>query len=181
MFGCESCAAVSASRRKRSRVSGRKARSGGRTLIATVRRRRRSVARYTTPMAPRPISSPTSYCVPIATMTRSLSRSLMPSAAARARAYSGAGLIRSVHDGVDLLAKLARLFGHRRQMIRRDAAGAQAHQVEAHVLERERAPLELGLRRLALLGETEQRTPLALQQRQASDAILAAHPVERVR
>src|SRR5665647_3562241 len=48
MPGCESCAAVCASRRKRSRTSALKASSGGSTLIATRRFRRRSVARYTT-------------------------------------------------------------------------------------------------------------------------------------
>src|SRR6185312_16862492 len=61
MQGCDSCAAVSASRKKRDRISERNASSGGRSLIATCRLRRRSLAQYTIPMPPRPISRSTSY------------------------------------------------------------------------------------------------------------------------
>src|SRR5436305_323371 len=54
--GCDSRAAVSASRTKRSRISSRKASSGGSTLTATWRFNRSSRAWNTTPTPPRPIS-----------------------------------------------------------------------------------------------------------------------------
>jgi len=56
MFGCDSLAAVRASRMKRSRTSALFANVSGRTLIATGRSSLRSMPRYTTPMPPRPIS-----------------------------------------------------------------------------------------------------------------------------
>ena len=59
--GCVMVAAARASRRRRSRCSGSVDTSGGNPLSATSRPRRRSRARYTTPMPPRPISRTTSY------------------------------------------------------------------------------------------------------------------------
>ena len=56
IWAWESWAEVWASRVKRARMAGSWARSGGRTLIATGRLSRRSRARYTTDMPPRPIS-----------------------------------------------------------------------------------------------------------------------------
>src|SRR3954470_18675904 len=71
MLGCESCAAICASRTKRVRTFSLYASSGGSTLMATWRPSFRSVARKTTADPPRPISPSTRYCVPMATTTRS--------------------------------------------------------------------------------------------------------------
>src|SRR6266542_1994614 len=61
MCGCEICEIVFASRSKRWRSSGEEERCCGRTLIATVRSRRVSRARYTSPIPPAPRGERTSY------------------------------------------------------------------------------------------------------------------------
>src|SRR5688572_21383949 len=61
MLGCESRAAVRASRRKRSRTRSSSARWSGRDLIATRRSSFRSRARKTTPIPPRPSSRSSTY------------------------------------------------------------------------------------------------------------------------
>jgi hypothetical protein len=58
MPGCCNAAVVSASRRNLATDCWSEARSEGRTLRATARRSRRSVARQTSPMPPRPIGQP---------------------------------------------------------------------------------------------------------------------------
>src|SRR5260370_33434317 len=52
---------VRASRSKRSLASGLSARCGGRILMATLRSRRVSRARYTSPIPPAPSGAPISY------------------------------------------------------------------------------------------------------------------------
>src|SRR6266498_5178240 len=69
MLGCSSCAAVRASRWKRSTNSASNARVNGSTLTATSRSRWRSLARNTSAIPPRPSSSNTSYSVLSASRT----------------------------------------------------------------------------------------------------------------
>src|ERR1700693_990340 len=61
MWGWESCEIVFASRSNRCRTSGEDDRCDGRTLIATVRSSRVSLARYTSPIPPTPIAETISY------------------------------------------------------------------------------------------------------------------------
>ena len=89
--------------------------------------------------------------------------------------------IRPVDDRVDLLRHGARLLGDRRHVVHGDAAGAQPHEVEPHVLERQRTALELRLRRIPLLTNAEERATLALEEREPAHALLASRAVERVR
>src|SRR5438094_4560009 len=77
MCTCDGCADIWASRVNRVRIAGSWANSGGRTLIATGLFSRRSRARYTTDIPPRPISPSISYWLPTAAAARSWRDSLM--------------------------------------------------------------------------------------------------------
>src|SRR5262245_14015032 len=66
MFGCDIAPAVRVSRRNRSRNAGSPASCGGSVLMATSRSRRRSRARKTIPIPPRPIIRFTAYRAEIA-------------------------------------------------------------------------------------------------------------------
>src|SRR5215510_4572459 len=66
MFGCDIAPAVRVSRRNRSRSAGSPASCGGSVLMATSRSRRRSRARKTMPIPPRPIIRFTAYRAEIA-------------------------------------------------------------------------------------------------------------------
>src|SRR6185295_5162042 len=70
MFGCESLAAARASAMNRSRRSASAAMSGPITLIATVRPRRVSRARNTSPRPPAPMRSRILYCPSVSIMRR---------------------------------------------------------------------------------------------------------------
>src|SRR5689334_16965248 len=61
MFGCDSAAIAFASRSKRASASGCSANAAGSTFKAISRSRRRSRARYTSPMPPAPIEERISY------------------------------------------------------------------------------------------------------------------------
>src|SRR4029453_9262364 len=61
VLGCETAATARDSRSKRATASGFPATDGGTTLIATSRSRRRSRARYTSPMPPVPSGPRISY------------------------------------------------------------------------------------------------------------------------
>src|SRR6185437_11827205 len=105
MLGCSSCAAVRASRWKRSTNSASNARVKGSTLSATSRSRCRSLARNTTAIPPRPSSSRTSYSSVRASWTTSSS-----AAGPDANDRTGVVAVRSrPHEGQNLEVSLISL------------------------------------------------------------------------
>src|SRR3954471_6441633 len=133
IYGCESRAAVRASRRKRSRNGACAASSGGKSLMATGRSRRTSRARYTTPMPPRPSSRSSEYRPASASWKAT-------NVASMAGIVIGAALYLLETRRLRVIIKVGPPqvvgyavphHGHRRAFVR-DDGGASSRQREAH-------------------------------------------------
>src|SRR5262245_24937315 len=95
MWGWLRLETVRASRSKRWRRSGLPARCSGRTLIATVRSRRVSRARYTSPMPPAPSGASTSYGPSFAPLGKGMEGVRAVRIAEEARAAPGPNSLRA--------------------------------------------------------------------------------------